>query len=131
MFKVDQWFKKIADECGCKIIDVERAYRTTRNELMKKGLEPDDPKYNSELMKRTKQKVMNETKERSFTKYSNFKEFFENNTNDSILQKLADADINAKIEHNTVFVDKDDVNNTKKILKQIGCTYKINGTLNK
>lgn len=61
MFKVDEWFKKIASECGCKAEDVERAYRTTRNELMKQGLQPDDPKYNSELMMRTKKKVMKES----------------------------------------------------------------------
>ncbi len=61
MSKIESWFKKIAAECGCKEIDVERAYRMTRNELMKQGLEPDDPEYNKELMLKTKKKVMKES----------------------------------------------------------------------
>jgi uncharacterized protein (DUF2147 family) len=49
---------------------------------------------------------------------------------DFVLQALADADINAKIEGDTVIVDKDDVKETKKVLKKIKCGRKVKSGLN-
>lgn len=66
MSKVEAYFKKLADELNVGVIDVERAWRITRNELAKKGIAPDDSNYNAELMTQTKKKLM---KESSFDKY--------------------------------------------------------------
>lgn len=52
------------------------------------------------------------------------------NDDDAVLQSLADKDINAKIDGNSVIVDKDDVQSAKKVLKSIGCTKKVQGGLN-
>lgn len=47
-----------------------------------------------------------------------------------VLGALADADINASIEGDTVIVDKDDMTATKKVLKKIGCSRKVKSGLN-
>lgn len=54
----------------------------------------------------------------------------EKQTDDFVLQALADKDINAKIEGGKVVVDKDDVQAAQKILKSIGCTKKVQSGLN-
>lgn len=50
--------------------------------------------------------------------------------NDFVLQKLADSDINAKIEKDFVIVDKSDVKKAEKILKSIGCKKSVKSGLN-
>ena len=42
-----------------------------------------------------------------------------------VMQTLADADINSKIENGMVHVDKADMTQAKKILKKIGCTMSV------
>lgn len=54
----------------------------------------------------------------------------EKQTDDFVLQALADKDINAKIENGKVLVDKSDVKGAEKVLKSIGCTKKVQGGLN-
>lgn len=54
----------------------------------------------------------------------------EKQTDDFILQALADKDINAKIDGDKVIVDKDDVKSAQKVLKAIRCTMKVQGGLN-
>ena len=54
----------------------------------------------------------------------------EKQTDEFVLQALADKDINAKIEGGKVVVDKDDVQAAQKILKSIGCTKKVQSGLN-
>jgi len=46
-------------------------------------------------------------------------------TDEFVMQKLADKDINSKIENNTIYVDKSEIKNTQKILKSIGCTKQV------
>lgn len=50
---------------------------------------------------------------------------------DDILQRLADADINAAYKNGKIIVDKDDVTKTKSILKKLGETIPVSGDLNK
>ena len=64
--KVESYWKKLSQEAKEKglnksIDDVERVWRQTRNELSKEGVQPDDPKFNSILMTRTKKKVLEES----------------------------------------------------------------------
>jgi DNA-binding ferritin-like protein len=54
----------------------------------------------------------------------------EKQNDDYVLQALADKDINAKIEGNMVLVDREDVQTAQKVLKSIGCTKKVKGSLN-
>ena len=54
----------------------------------------------------------------------------EKQSDDGVLQALADKDINAKIDGDKVIVDKDDVKSAQKVLKSIGCTKKVQGGLN-
>lgn len=54
----------------------------------------------------------------------------EKQTDDFVLQALADKDINAKIENGKVVVDKSDIKGAEKVLKAIGCTKKVQGGLN-
>ncbi len=60
----------------------------------------------------------------------NFREYLEESmqeklTYEFVMQKLADKDINSKIENNTIYVDKSEIKNTQKILKSIGCTKQV------
>jgi len=59
----------------------------------------------------------------------NFKEYLEESKdefdNKYIMQKLADKDINSKIENNIVYVDKSEIQNTKKILKALGSKLQV------
>lgn len=61
-----------------------------------------------------------------------FREILESNdmSNEFILQTLADADINAKIEKDSVIVDKSDVKQAKSVLSKIKCTKNVKGGLN-
>ncbi len=51
-------------------------------------------------------------------------------SDDYVLHALADKDINAKIDGDTVIVDKSDVQSAKKVLKAINCLKKVQGGLN-
>lgn len=67
MPKVEEYWKNIANQAKEKglnktVVDVERAWRETRNELAKEKIEPNDEKYNAELILRTKKKILGESK---------------------------------------------------------------------
>lgn len=60
-----------------------------------------------------------------------FKDFITEKENEYVLQVLADADINAKLEGKTVVVDSDDLEAAKKIVAKVDKGYTAKAGLNK
>lgn len=58
------------------------------------------------------------------------KDLLESTDSEYILQKLADADINAAFKNGKIVVDKADVANAKKVLKKINSPLQVVGGLN-
>jgi hypothetical protein len=55
--KVQAYWKSLAKEYSTTLDKVERAWRNTAVELFHKGIHPENPKYNAELMLGTRAKL--------------------------------------------------------------------------
>ncbi|NCP97697.1 hypothetical protein GW796_05580 [archaeon] len=62
MNKIYDYWKMLSKDSNKSLDKVETAWRQTVDELSKEGIKPTDKKYNSELILRTKKKVMKESK---------------------------------------------------------------------